>query len=460
MIQELRRQAADQPDIQKLLWKRQLSQQSTYRAEIHELHTEMLNMKEKSEMKSHLAANMCKIEHTVPSRTVDSEPENVLNTLSPGIYRSARWILPHELETPNRPTSSGLQSPAGAPVQFGPSPQTREYAPPPPCFIPPAQWGDVHGRAGDEDCELFGGMLIGDDQDLQPDPLQAVQQTDESGNAEIPLFQLSQQPMTAARCINGNLVRPDNTDEEPPSTACRQSTVMAPGGVPLGRGPPGYQQSPGGLQGRSVPPPPPPPAPVAHAPAAYNAATYPREWTPLNTRPKAAGAGGQPNGPPNDPGGSSGPGANGQPGQGGNPYSGGGAAGSNGSGGGAPPPPGGQPGGSAPPGNTPPQQTGGAGPPGGAPQSPPGISQPNRHPDPWAPLDRSRKPLPKLLLPSNYKVCSILDMRQILESWYDKSTFAIATWRGDAQRYWLTQVLDCEIGMTNGFKALHHREPV
>ena len=47
------------------------------------------------------------------------------------------------------------------------------------------------------------------------------------------------------------------------------------------------------------------------------------------------------------------------------------------------------------------------------------------------------------MLPSNYKACSILDMRQILESWYDKSTFAIATWRGDAQRYWLTQVLDC-----------------
>ena len=33
-------------------------------------------------------------------------------------------------------------------------------------------------------------------------------------------------------------------------------------------------------------------------------------------------------------------------------------------------------------------------------------------------------------------------MRQILESWYDKSTFAMATWRGDAQRYWLTQVLE------------------
>ena len=82
MIQELRRQADEQPDIQKLLWKKQLSQQSTYRAEIHELHTELLNMKEKSEMKSHLAANMCEVEQTVPSRIVDSEPENVLNTLS------------------------------------------------------------------------------------------------------------------------------------------------------------------------------------------------------------------------------------------------------------------------------------------------------------------------------------------------------------------------------------------
>ena len=33
-------------------------------------------------------------------------------------------------------------------------------------------------------------------------------------------------------------------------------------------------------------------------------------------------------------------------------------------------------------------------------------------------------------------------MQQMLEVRYDKSTFAIATWRGDAQRYWLTQVLN------------------
>ena len=33
-------------------------------------------------------------------------------------------------------------------------------------------------------------------------------------------------------------------------------------------------------------------------------------------------------------------------------------------------------------------------------------------------------------------------MRQLLESWYDRCTFAIATWRGDAQRYWLDEILD------------------
>ena len=44
MMQELRRQADEQPDLQKLLWKRQLSQQADYRAEIHELHTELLTI--------------------------------------------------------------------------------------------------------------------------------------------------------------------------------------------------------------------------------------------------------------------------------------------------------------------------------------------------------------------------------------------------------------------------------
>ena len=121
MIHELRHQADEQPDLQKLLWKRQLSQQADYRAEIHELHTELLNMKEKSEMKSHLAANMCRIDQTVPGPWSLSQRMSSINTLSPG--RSQRWILPHELETPHRPTSSGLQSPMGAPVQFGQVPR-------------------------------------------------------------------------------------------------------------------------------------------------------------------------------------------------------------------------------------------------------------------------------------------------------------------------------------------------
>ena len=97
------------------------------------------------------------------------------------------------------------------------------------------------------------------------------------------------------------------------------------------------------------------------------------------------------------------------------------------------------------PGSAPPQQTGGAaqsgrnpGPPTPPPPTPPG----QRPIDPWASLDRSMTSLPKLLPPSNYRKCSILDMQQMLEVWYDKSTFAIATWRGDAQRYWLTQVLE------------------
>ena len=234
MIHELRRQADEQPEAQKLLWKQQLFQQASYKAEIHELHTELLNLREKSEMKSHLAANMCKIDQTVPSRTVESEPENILNTLSPG--RSTRWILPQELETPNRPTSSGLQSPIGAPVQLGPSPQTREYSVLPPGSIPPAQWGDVYGRAGDDGCELFGALPEGDEPEAPIHPQQAVQHPDELGDADFPPTLPPQEPLVAARCVNGTLLRPGNAEEEPPSTACRQSEVSAPRGVPLGRG--------------------------------------------------------------------------------------------------------------------------------------------------------------------------------------------------------------------------------
>ena len=85
----------------------------------------MLSMREKSEMQSHLSAHVCKLEQTSPSRSLEPEPDNVLNTASPG--RCSSWILPSEMmSTPDRPTSSGLQSPSGVPVQFGPSPLTQE----------------------------------------------------------------------------------------------------------------------------------------------------------------------------------------------------------------------------------------------------------------------------------------------------------------------------------------------
>ena len=257
MVQELRQSADEQPDKEKNLWKRHLSQQADYRAEIHELHAELLNTRERSEMKAHLAANMCRIEQTVPSRTVDAEPENTLNTLSPG--RSSRWILPHELETPDRPTSSGLQSPVGVPVQFGPSPVTREYSATPPAHVPPAQWGEVYGRGSDDGCELFGTAPEAEESD-ELCPQVAVPQLDELQNAHSPIAPLPQVPVIAARCVNGNLLRPSNAEEELPSTALQQSEVRAPGGVQLGRGTPGQSPGPGGRRGRDVHPPLPPPA--------------------------------------------------------------------------------------------------------------------------------------------------------------------------------------------------------
>ena len=57
-------------------------------------------------------------------------------------------------------------------------------------------------------------------------------------------------------------------------------------------------------------------------------------------------------------------------------------------------------------------------------------------------MDRSRKSLPQFKLPSTYKSRSVLDTQQMLEDWFNKSTFAIAAWRGDAQRYWLDQALE------------------
>ena len=163
MVHELRRQADEQPDKQKLLWKRQLSQQADYRAEIHELHTELLNMRER------VGDEVTPSSQHVQNRTDRSKQNSRVRNLrvfsillSPG--RSTRWILPsEELETPNRPTSSGLQSPAGSSSSTRSKSYSRENTaqPRPGHIFHQLKWGDVYGRAGDDGCELFGAHTEG-----------------------------------------------------------------------------------------------------------------------------------------------------------------------------------------------------------------------------------------------------------------------------------------------------------
>ena len=103
-------------------------------------------MREKSEMQATLSAKVCRIEPL--SLTVESEPENVLNTAYPG--RSPSWILPAELTTPAKPTT-GIQSPSSPPVAYGPSSITQHYRPAHYLSVLPAQWGDrKQGGEGDK----------------------------------------------------------------------------------------------------------------------------------------------------------------------------------------------------------------------------------------------------------------------------------------------------------------------
>ena len=191
-------------------------------------------MREKPEMQSHLSAQMCRLE--TPSRSVESEPENVLNTDSPG--RSSSWILPIEMmSTPDRPTSSGVQSPSGAPMQFGPCPVTQEYCRQSPCCVPPAQWGNHLAReSGEEQRELFGDLPPDQEEPFQEASAQNVAHQDELDAAAVPSHSsASVLNLTGPRCMNGELVRPSPARDDSPSTACQASTVCASGGVRLGK---------------------------------------------------------------------------------------------------------------------------------------------------------------------------------------------------------------------------------
>ena len=259
----------------------QLSQQASYKAEIHELYAEMLSMREKSEMQAAMSAQTRRLESL--SLTVESEPENVLNTASPS--RCSSWILPSEMMiTPDRPTTSGLQTPTGAPVQLGPSPVTQQYSRRSDLSIPPAQWGNQDGQEeGEKECELFRDPL-----QVEGDPVEALlehdrgmEHQDDLHIAMVPVpsnHDISSQ--AGRRCVNGQLVRPEPPRDDSPSTACNSSTVTASRGARLGRAdlpcfgqpPPGIVQAPS----MQLPPPPtPPPTSCRRSPTA-SAELYPR----------------------------------------------------------------------------------------------------------------------------------------------------------------------------------------
>ena len=179
-IQEFKRQAEEQPELLKIQGRHQLSQQSSYKAEMHELYTEMLNMREKSEMKSHLSAQMCRLE--TPSRSVESEPENVLNTASPG--RCSSWILPSEMmSTPDRQTSSGLQSPSGSSNAVWSKSTYSRVSSSKSMLCTSSSMGkslcSIAREPGEEECELFGDILPGQEEILPEEPAQHEAHQDE-----------------------------------------------------------------------------------------------------------------------------------------------------------------------------------------------------------------------------------------------------------------------------------------
>ena len=112
-------------------------------------------------------------------------------------------------------------------MQFGPSPLTQEYRHPSPCCVPPAQWGNHHAReSGEEECELFGDILPGQEEIFPEEPAQHEAHQDELDRAAIPSpSNAIASNLTGPRCINGELVRPTPPSDDSPSTACQASIV-------------------------------------------------------------------------------------------------------------------------------------------------------------------------------------------------------------------------------------------
>ena len=97
----------------------------------------------------------------------------------------------------------------GLPVQLGPSSQTREYSHPSPCCIPPAQWGDMHARDREEECELSGDMPAGHESGIMVNPFESGEHQDELDNAgAMNATDSMRENLSGPTCVNGNLMRP------------------------------------------------------------------------------------------------------------------------------------------------------------------------------------------------------------------------------------------------------------
>ena len=303
----------------------------------------------------------------------------------------------------------------------------------------PAAWGRVENESEDDEIDL---TQMADE--LQTAAAQATPTTSSSSSREGP------------RCVARQLMRPHRHEDDASSTACNNSNVWisTPGGVGLGSkvtpaAHPCFGQPPGLAQVPSAPL----PAMPSTGPSVQTgtAQTCPREWQPLASKPKSSPVA-PPPGYNSDRAKSGGDGASNP---GGGAPSGSGGRGSNPTSGGGPPggpleaidlagdsrriPP-------PSPQRTPPQPTGGL----VSPEEVLAHHLAHQHiyllNDPLTHghnrTVHASPPPPLFKLPLSYRTCSILDVRQLLEDWLSKSTFAMATWRGDAQRCWLEHVLE------------------
>ena len=124
-------------------------------------------------------------------------------------------------------------------------------------FGGPAQWGNHYAReSGEEECELFGHVPPGHEENPPGVPAECEAHQDELDNASTPSVSNSMASNLAGPgCINGQFVRPTPPSDDSPSTTCQASTVRAPGGVTLGKAAPGFGAPPGILPSRRIPPP-------------------------------------------------------------------------------------------------------------------------------------------------------------------------------------------------------------